>query len=155
MKVLLLITAVFSLSFATLESVQQQNPSTDVSFSPAESWQEFATYDGVKVEYKKEVVVHAGRNASMVFFKITNTNSTAKTFNFTRAFYRDGECWNCERLDNPEYSFSLSLDANGVMEGSASNKENALMLFDRFTKLVPGMADDRLTNVVFSNVSVQ
>ncbi|MDX1445613.1 hypothetical protein [Lishizhenia sp.] len=155
MKVLLLFAAVLSLSFAGVDMSAVQTTEVQTSFNPTSDWQVFGNYEGITVEYKQEKIVHSGRNALFVFFKVTNTNTETKTFNFTRAFYRNDVCWNCKRLDHQENNFSLTLAPNESVEGSATNKENALMLFDRFTKLVPGMTDDELTNVVFSNVTVQ
>lgn len=155
MKILLFISAVISLSFMSIDGSSQQTQTTNTTFNPTGDWQIFGNYDGIKVEYKEDKIIHHGRNALMVFFKITNTNNSAKTFEFTRAFYRNDECSNCNRLELPEYNFSLNLAANEVQEGSINNMEDHLKVFNRFTKLVPGMSDTELTNVVFSNVSVQ
>lgn len=119
-------------------------------------WHELKTVDGIKIEYKYQAFESGTfRNQLLVLFKFTNTSTESKSMTWVTKEFRNTICSNCERLDNPEYTRSISLTPGEVLEGKAlSASKTEEYLFSNFIKLVPGMSNQRLTDFEFVNVNV-
>lgn len=144
-----------SLSFVGMESTTTQPTENQTEFNPTNDWQVFGTYDGITVEYKEAEIQRKHWSIIVVLFKYTNTTSSDLSMTFKRSYYMDGECRNCSKINTGEHTFTVEVPANGSVEGSSSNFKNELYVFNRFTKLVPGMDDSQLTNVEFLDVEVK
>lgn len=118
------------------------------------TWASYKTFAGVQVDYKYgECASGPMRHQEVVFFKFTNTTDKALTFHWTVEFYMDGECANCERIDNPQYSHELALAPGQSIEGDCNSSGNqALYLFSRWYDKIPGMTDTHLTDFNFINL---
>lgn len=121
-----------------------------------QEWTEFKTVDGIKIEYKYQSFDQGTfRNQMLVLFRFTNTTSETKSMSWVVKEFRNDECYNCHRLDNPEYSKTITLTAGQSIEGDGSDVTNTKSyLFSHFIKLVPGMSGRKLTNFEFINVNV-
>jgi hypothetical protein len=117
-------------------------------------WTSFKTFGGVQVDYKYgECTSGSMRNQEVVFFKFTNTTQSSLTFHWTVEYYMDGECANCHRIDNPEYTHELTLAPGQTIEGDCNSVANqSLYLFSKFVNKVPGMSDTELTDFKFINL---
>jgi len=70
--------------------------------------------------------------------------------------FRNDECWNCDRLDNPEYLNSMTLDPREVVEGEATEDYlKTFHIFGDFIKFVPGMTEQTLTNFELVDLTVR
>lgn len=147
----ILITAPLNVAFA--QSIIQ-NPSNPIM--PVKSWTELLTHDGVKIEYRfKKCDSGSVRNQYLVLFRYSNLTLGNVKFDWTTEVYRDAVCVNCHRIDNPEYSHSLTLAGGEVVEGDGLTKtDKRLYLFANFIELVPGMSNQKLTGFNFINLSV-
>ena len=88
-------------------------------------WQDFKVIDGIKIEYKFQAFESgAFRNQVLVVFRYTNTSSEKKSMTWTIEEYRDGTCFNCERLNDPEYSRTITLSPGEVFEKKIQNKND-------------------------------
>jgi len=122
----------------------------------SENWTEYTTVDGVKIEYKmKQCEGEKMRAQNLLLFKFTNTTNEQLTISWVTKEFRNGECWNCDRLDVPEYAHMLILPPGGTVEGDGTSKENKeVYIFGNHIKFVPGMLEQTLTNFEFVNVTV-
>ncbi len=119
------------------------------------TWTEYTTFGGIKIEYKfSECNSVNVKNQVLVLFRFSNLTTSKKSLSWTLKTYRDGDCSNCARLDNPEYSHELVLEPNQVVEGTCDSKANkALYVFGNFINLSPGMSETYLTNFKFINLN--
>ena len=119
-------------------------------------WQELKTVDGIKIEYKYQAFESGTfRNSLLVLFRFTNMSTGSKSMTWVTKEFRNEICSNCDRLDNPEYSRTISLTPGEVFEGKALDaSKTEEYLFSNFIKLVPGMSNQRLTDFDFVNVNV-
>lgn len=158
MNKLLLVGALFiSLSsFASPESLSIAHPEIDdITFS--EEWTEYTTLNGVKIEYRMKQCEGPKMPAqNLLLFRFTNTTDKEVTVTWKSKEFRNGECWNCDHIDNPEYAHSITLNAGEVVEGDGKSKDNKnVYVFGNFIKLVPGMTEQTLTNFEFTDLSVR
>lgn len=147
-----MLLALLTMSFQAPKGVNQ-SPTT--GFNPTSDWQVFEVYNGITVEYKKETVVYQGRYSDLVFFKYTNTTNSDLSIEFKRSYYMNNKCWNCNSINSGEHTYTVDVSANSSIEGSSANLDNALYVFSKYKKLVPGMQDLELTNVEFTDVEVK
>lgn len=152
MRVILMLLALVTMSFQAPQGVNQ---SPTNGFNPTANWQVFAVHNGVNVEYKKETVEYQGRFSDLVFFKFTNTTNSDLTIEFKRSYSMNNKCWNCNSINSGEHTYTVDVAANSSVEGSSTNLDNALYIFSKYKKLVPGMSDLELTNVEFIDVEVK
>jgi len=131
------------------------NPDHPVEIN--DNWSEVLTKDGIRIEYKVQECNNLKvRNQVLVLFRFTNTSSTeTKVFNWGVKQFRNGECYNCDRLDTQEFQHSLVLSPGEILEGDGtSTLDQRVFLFSHFINLVPGMSDQKLTDFEFVNVEV-
>lgn len=130
-------------SFAFSPTITAPN---NIEFS--NEWQEYITIDGVLIEYKmKTCIIRSNREEQLLLFRYSNTTNSAKTISWKTKIWRNDACANCHKIDRPEYSHSITLDANEVIEADGTSKENkALYIFGNYVKHVQGMSDQRLTS---------
>lgn len=119
-------------------------------------WHELKTVDGIKIEYKYQAFENGVfKNSLLVLFKFTNTTTESQLMTWVTKEFRNEICSNCERLDNPEYTRTISLTPGEVLEGKALEvSKTEEYLFSNFIKLVPGMSNQRLTDFEFVNINV-
>lgn len=148
-------SAILLLFFGLFYMTNGIGQSNGIQFS--KEWTEYSTVDGIKIEYKfQECNSNKVRNQVLVLFKFTNTTNTNKSISWVTKKWRDGNCSNCHRIDNPEYAHSLTIDANSSVEGDCQSKTNkALYIFSNFVKLSPGMSDSKLTNFELIDIQTQ
>lgn len=134
--------------------LRAQGPTT---FEPSEDWKPFMSMDGVQIDYCMRVCNPDGkRDKNLLLFKISNQTTQNKTISWTTKMWRNDQCANCTTINSPEFSHQLSLGPNEVIEGTGSlDEDRALHVFGNFIKLVPGMSEQRLTNVELLNVTVE
>lgn len=122
----------------------------------SEDWTEYTTADGVKIEYKMTLCESEKMRAqNRLLFKFTNTTNQELTISWVTKEFRNGECWNCARLENSEYAHTLTLAPGQVLEADPTSVENNdLFIFGNFIKFVPGMTEQTLTNFEFVELSV-
>lgn len=120
-------------------------------------WQTVLEQDGILIEYKVQECNNLNvRNQVLVLFRYTNTSNEIKTIKWSTKEFRDGECYNCERLDTPENMHSMTLSPGETIEGDGTSKmDKRVYLFSHFIELVPGMSDQRLTDFEFVQLNVQ
>jgi hypothetical protein len=123
----------------------------------SENWTEYKTVDGVKIEYKMtRCETKEMRAQNRLLFKFTNTTDQALTISWVSKEFRNDQCWNCTRIENPEYAHSLTLAPGEVLEGDTFSKSNkALSIFGNYVNHVPGMSNQRLTNFELIDLSVR
>lgn len=160
MKVKLLLAGIFA-TVATMAANPIVNNSAHHASSlkinklvKSESWTEYTTFDGVKIEYKFMVCENETiKNETVVLFKYSNLTNESKKLSWNLEVYRDGECSNCHRIDHPEHAYSITLAPNQSIEGDGTSREiKELYLFSNFNRLVPGMTETYLTNFSFINL---
>lgn len=148
-------------SFANSETSNPTFTPTIVDdLQPSEEWQVYDTYDGVKVEYRLALCGDGQelREQHLLLFRFTNTTNEAKSISWVMKMFRDGECYNCERITRDEYAHTISLAANETVAGDCSIetiRNQSLSIHDNYIKHVPGMAGTRLTNFELMNVTVR
>jgi hypothetical protein len=123
---------------------------------PTEEWQEYTTINDVRIEFKRKTCTPINdREQNLILFRYTNLSSDTQTLSWSTKIWRNDFCVNCERIENPEYAFSITLVPNQVLEGDGSTKaDKSVYIFDNFITLIPGMTDDRLTNFELINLIV-
>lgn len=129
-------------------------------FEPTDKWKEYANYQGIKVEYRLSLCGDGQkmREQNLLLFRFTNTTNEEKTIQWRTKMWRDGKCFNCERIMRDEYAHSLTLSAGEVIQGECSVetiRDQTLYIHDNYVKYVPGMAKTRLTNFEFVDVTVR
>ena len=147
--------------FVLMALLAPQNVSASPLVNPSDieivyDWQEYKTIDGIKIEYKYQAFeTGTFRNQLLILFRFSNETSESKTITWATEEYRNGVCANCSRIDDPEYTRSVTLSPGQVLEGTASDvTKTEEYLFSNFINLVPGMSNQRLTDFNFVNVNI-
>ncbi len=143
--------------FATKASISVNSPRFITVPEPTEEWQVYTTVNDVRIEFKRKTCtpIH-DREQDLILFRYTNLSNQPKMISWSTKMWRNDVCVNCERIDNSENAFSISLAPNQVIEGDGSTKaDKTVYIFDRFITLVPGMTDDRLTDFEMVNLIVE
>ena len=122
-----------------------------------QEWTEYTTIDGVKIEYKmKQCEGEKMRAQNLLLFKFTNTTDQELTISWVTQEFRNGECWNCERMYGGDFHHSLTLAAGETIEGDGTTKENKeVYIFGNFIKHVDGMLEQTLTNFELVDLTVR
>lgn len=159
MKINILLGICFA--FATLFSIAAPTlpfePISQTNVEPTEEWQEYATVENVRIEYKrKKCTPGTEREQNLILFRYTNLSNDVKTISWIVKIWRNDYCVNCGAITNPEYAHSITLQPNEVLEADGSTKtDKRIYIFDNFIKLVPGMQEQRLTNFELMDLNVQ
>lgn len=152
------LTFFFALTlFASKASSSFSSPILLLVPEPTEEWQVYTTINDVRIEFKRKTCtpIH-DREQDLILFRYTNLSNQPKTISWSTKMWRNDVCVNCDRIDNSENAFAISLAPNQVIEGDGSTKaDKTVYLFDRFITLVPGMTDDRLTDFELFNLIVE
>ena len=155
----LLLSAFLFCSFIAASITEIQLPTSVLLewIEISEEWTEYITIDGVKIEYKMtECGGEKMRMQNLLLFKFTNTTRQELTISWVTKEFRNDECWNCARLDNPEYTQTLTLAPLEVIEGEGNkNYAEYFYIFGNFIKLVPGMTEQTLTNFEFADLTIR
>lgn len=156
-KLLLSGFLLFSLAGMAIEEIPTPTIAPIDGIELSENWTEYTTVDGVKIEYKMTLCGSEKMRAqNRLLFKFTNTTDQELTISWVTKEFRNDECWNCNRLQNPEYAHTLTLAPGQVLEADPTTAENNdLYIFGNFIKFVPGMTEQTLTNFEFIELSVQ
>jgi hypothetical protein len=156
-KLLLSGFLLFSLVGMAIEEIPAPAASLIDGIEMPKEWTEYTTIDGVKIEYKmKQCEGDKMRAQNLLLFKFTNTTDQELTISWVNQEFRNGECWNCERMYDGDFSHTLTLAAGETIEGDGTTKEvKQVYIFGNFIKLVPGMTEQSLTNFELVNLTVQ
>ena len=158
MNKLLLVGALFITlsSFASTELSPIVQPQID-GIEISEEWKEYTTMNGVKIEYRmKRCESETMRAQNLLLFRFTNTTNKEVTVTWKSKEFRNGDCWNCERIDDSDFFHVLTLAPNEVLEGDGTSKDNKeVYVFGNYINLVPGMWDQTLTNFEFADLTVR
>jgi hypothetical protein len=158
MKKLLLTGFLFcSLIGMAIEEIPTPTTLQVSGFEMPEEWTEYTTIDGVKIEYKmKECESDEMRAQNLLLFKFTNTTDQELTISWVTKEFRNGECWNCARLDNPESAHNVVLAPGETIEGDGTTKKNKeVYIFGNYIKQVPGMTEQTLTKFELLDLTVR
>ncbi len=160
MKIHLLLSVCFILTtlFSSATPSDFISPGyTILNIEPTEEWQEYATIDDVRIEFKrKRCTPENDREQNLILFRYTNLSNEVKTISWIIKIWRNDYCVNCNSISNPEYAHSITLQANQVIEADGSSKsDKSIYIFDNFVKLVPGMQEQRLTNFELIDLNVE
>ena len=150
----------FLFAFTLLASKASISVSLPILFTipePTEEWQEYTTINDVRIEFKRKTCTPINdREQNLILFRYTNLSNQPKTISWSTKMWRNDVCVNCDRIDNSENAFAISLAPNQMLEGDGSTKaDKTVYIFDSFITLVPGMTDDRLTDFELVNLIVE
>ncbi len=158
LQIKLSFTFFFALTlFASRASISDRYPIFTSTPEPTEEWQVYTILNDVRIEFKRKTCtpIH-DREQNLILFRYTNLSSDTKTISWSTKIWRDDFCVNCERIENSEHAFSITLTPGQVLEGDGSTKAiKSLYIFDNFVTLIPGMTDDRLTDFELVNLIVE
>lgn len=154
----ILLTGFILFSLVGLAMSQSPFPSYAVTggFELSDEWTEYISVEGIKIEYKmtqNESIEKRSQN--LLLFKFSNTSDQALTLTWVTKEFRNGECSNCNRLDNPEYAHSKTFAPGQIFESDGSSHiNNEMFIFGNFVKLVPGMTEQSLTGFEFVDIAI-
>lgn len=160
MRVNLLLSAIFVFT-ALFVSATSHSPTKSIipqgNIEPTEEWQEYTTIADVRIEFKRQLCIPKNdREQNLILFRYTNLSNDVKTVSWVVKIWRNDVCANCNSITNAEHAHTLTLEPNQIIEGDGSSKsDKTVYIFDNFTKLVPGMQDQRLTNFELINLNVK
>ena len=156
-KLLLSGFLLFSLVGTAIEEIPTPFTTLIDGIELSENWTEYTTIDGVKIEYKmKQCEGEKMRAQNLLLFKFTNTTDQELTISWVTKEFRNGECWNCDRMYEGDFSHSLTLVAGETIEGDGTSKDNKeVYVFGNFIKFVPGMLEQTLTNFELVDLTVR
>ena len=156
-KLLLSGFLLFSLVGMAIEEIPTPSITPFDGIELSDAWTEYTNLDGVKIEYKmKQCGGDKMRAQNLLLFKFTNTTDQELTISWMTKEFRNGECWNCDRLDIPEFVHTMTLAPGETVEGDGTSKVNkGLYIFGNFIKLVPGMTEQTLTNFELVELTVR
>lgn len=160
MKVNILLSACFILGalLASATTITLSDPIIPQgNIEPTEEWQEYTTIDDVRIEFKRQrCIPENDREQNLILFRYTNLSNDVKTLSWVTKIWRNDFCVNCNSITNPEYSHTITLQPNQIIEADGSSKtDKSIYIFDNFTKLVPGMQEQRLTNFELIDLNVK
>ena len=126
----------------------------DVNLKMDGNWHSLKSEDGINVSYKFQVCEQFDRQVAKYLLKVTNTNLETKHVRFSTETYLNGDCTNCNRIDDQEYLTSIFLDENSTVEGVCGQNKKQLELFSHFIIHVPGMSGKHLTDIKIVNLDI-
>ena len=149
---LLLLPLLLSLGLLVTNEVY----SAPSDITPISTWTEYMSIEGVTVEYVfRECNSELVSNQTLVLFRYTNTTNQEVTLNWKLKTFRNNECSNCARLQNEEYSRSITLAPGEIFTGDCTSKiDKRGYVFSHFINKVPGMSDSKLTDFEFVDINV-
>lgn len=153
---LFVLVASFALTTRANEGVSAASTLQD-EIVRVDDWTLYKEFGGIRIDHKFEDCTEGRlRNQCVIFFRFTNTTNKALTLSWGVEIWMDYVCKNCEKLDSPEYNYSLTLQPGEVVEGSQENSgSRALFLYSHWHNLIPGMTDKRLTAFDFINLRTE
>ena len=116
-----------------------------------ENWKSYFKNESVTIEYLYEEC-HNEQNGShkqYVLLRISNISDKALEIKFTKEFWYDDKCTNCNS-NSPEHQAILKLKPNSIDEGSCGTSNTALKIFSKFLD----MKKSQLTRFELKNISV-
>jgi hypothetical protein len=127
----------------------------DVELQMDGNWHLLRSEQGVDVNYKFEVCHQNGRQVGKYILQFDNSNPDSKQISFSMETYMNGDCSNCERIDDIEYTTSVLVDANSTVEGICGQNNKQLEFFSHFIVHVPGMSGKYITDLVIHELIVK
>ncbi|MDG1334405.1 MAG: hypothetical protein P8P74_18875 [Crocinitomicaceae bacterium] len=156
-NILLGIFFVFATLISNATPIASFDAISPINVEPTEEWQEYATVDDVRIEYKrKKCSPGTEREQNLILFRYTNLSNDVKTVSWIVKIWRNDYCVNCNAIANPEYGHTITLQPNEALEADGTTKtDKRIYIFDNFIKLVPGMQEQRLTNFELFDLNVE
>jgi hypothetical protein len=116
-----------------------------------ESWQTYFKNETVIIEYRYEDChdEQNGTHKQFVFLKVSNTSAEVVEISFSKEFWYNDKCTNCE-ANSPEHQVTLKLKPNSVDEGRCGTSNTSLKIFSKFLD----MKKSQLTKFELKNISV-
>ena len=143
------------LIFFTFFSVLTFGQFEDVQLNMDGNWHLLKSEQGVDINYKFEVCEQFGRQVGKYVLQLENSNADSKQISFSTQTYTNGDCSNCGRIDDIEYSTSIVVDGNYSLEGVCGENNKELELFSHFIVHVPGMSGKHLTDIKIVNLVIE
>lgn len=98
-------------------------------------WKLYKEINGIQI-YQMEKECHDeanGLHQEFILLKCVNTTSNDMELSWTLEAWYDGECTTCHDPDNPEYQFSVKVNAGESVRGSCDIREGkTLKIFKGF-----------------------
>jgi hypothetical protein len=115
-------------------------------------WTGIFENDQITIEVSENRCINTkqGTDNIYLFFKVTNKTAEKINVSFLKEVWYNEKCFSC---DHPaEYTSTITLEPNGVMEGSCENLNSPLKIF----KSMPsGFSKNVLTNYELKNIVVK
>ena len=87
-KLLLSVCFTFAVLLVSAVSVTPKTLTSPAKFEPTEEWQEYATLENVRIEYKRKTCLPANdREQNLILFRYTNLSSDVKTVSWVCLLY--------------------------------------------------------------------
>jgi len=117
-------------------------------------WKQYSNFQGITIEYREAICTpDNGRKQLLVLFRYTNTTQDKVELTWKSETWRNNTCTNCTS-SSTEHLRTLTLKPSEVIEADGSTKRIKYnYIFGNFSKLVPGMTNQRLTNFKFQNLA--
>ena len=123
-----------------------------------QDWTVYRELPAVKIEYKFEACdSHSDmgyNNTNVILLRFTNLTKNKIQVSWANELHFDGECVNCDKLEDPEYKNVLILKSKEVKEGDCFNRDRTVTIAADFIKLYPGMSGTKLTDFSLANLEV-
>lgn len=151
-KFLYLSSVLFLLSFSSLEDISSETRKVNTieKLSEPHKWNILLNTDSIRISSIDKVCMRNGRKQKLMLLKYENKLSTPLSFTFERHTYREDKCSTCSNPNSDEYTFTVSLEANGSLEGTCGNyDQRSLFVFHKFIKTVPGMSNREVSSLTF------
>lgn len=143
------------LIFFTFFSVLTFGQFEDVQLNMDGNWHLLKSEQGVDINYKFEVCDQFGRQVGKYILQFENSNADSKQISFSTQTYMNGDCSNCERIDDIEYTTSVLVDGNSSLAGVCGENNKELEFFSHFIVHVPGMSGKHLTDLKIVNLVIE
>jgi len=125
-----------------------------ISFTNASdpNWTGIFDNDQITIEVSENRCINSKQGTDNIYLFLKVTNKTAEKINvsFLKEVWYNEKCFSC---DHPaEYTSTITLEPNGVMEGNCENLNSPLKIF----KSMPsGFSKNVLTNYELKNIVVK
>lgn len=143
------------LIFFTFFSLLTFGQFEDVQLNMDGNWHLLKSEGGVDINYKFEVCDQFGRQVGKYILQFENSNAVSKQISFSTQTYMNGDCSNCESIDDNEYATSVEVDGNSSLEGVCGENNKQLEFFSHFIVHVPGMSGKHLTDLKIVNLVIE
>lgn len=143
------------LIFFTFFSLLTFGQFEDVQLNMDGNWHLLKSEGGVDINYKFEVCDQFGRQVGKYILQFENSNAVSKQISFSTQTYMNGDCSNCESIDDNEYATLVEIDGNSSLEGVCGENNKQLEFFSHFIVHVPGMSGKHLTDLKIVNLVIE